>query len=82
MAGLMYKISANETKNSFSFQMNDCRVQFAPKRQGLSVLPCKSGGLVENSEFAKTINPHITTTCIACLPDKYSCVWHFYIDGN
>jgi len=74
----------NETDNSFEFQMNDCRVQSARKRHGLPDFPCKSVGLVEYAEFAKTIDPRIKTICIACPPDKhpdeYYCAWKFYIN--
>lgn len=73
----------NETDNSFEFQMNDCRVQSARKRHGLPDFPCKSVGLVEYAEFAKTIDPRIKTTCIACPPGKhpadYYCAWRFFI---
>lgn len=76
----------NESENSFEFQMNDCRVQSARKRRGLSDFPCKSVGLVEYTEFAKTIDSRIKTTCIACPPDvhsdKYYCAWRFFIGGN
>lgn len=71
----------NEMENSFEFQMNDCRVQTARKRRGLPDFPCKSVGLVEYAEFARTIDPRIKTTCIACPPDKhpdeYYCAWRF-----
>jgi len=64
--------------------MNDCRVQSVLKRHRLPDFPCKSVGLVEYPEFAKTIDPRIKTTCIACPPDdhpdEYYCAWKFYID--
>lgn len=73
----------NETEHSFEFQMNDCRVQSARKRHGLPDFPCKSVGIVEYTEFAKTIDPRIKTTCIACPPGKhpadYYCAWRFFI---
>ena len=76
----------NETDSSFEFQMNDCRVQSARKRHGLHDFPCKSVGLVEYAEFAKTIDQRIKTKCIACPPDKhpddYYCAWRFFIDKN
>ena len=72
-----------ETENSFVFRMNDCRVQSARKRKGLPDFPCKSVGIVEYSEFAKTIDSRIKTTCIACPPDahpdKFYCAWKFEI---
>ena len=72
---------ADETPNRFVFRMNDCRVQSARKRRGLPDFPCKPVGIVEYGEFARTIDPRIRTTCIACPPDKhpaeYYCAWAF-----
>jgi hypothetical protein len=71
----------DETPESFVFQMNQCRVQVARKRKGLADYPCKSGGLVEYSYFAKTIDKRIITECIGCPPDehpdKWYCAWKF-----
>ena len=65
------------------FRMVDCRVQSARKRKNLPDFPCKSVGIVEYSEFAKTIDPRIQTRCIACPPDPHPdtfwCSWEFYI---
>ena len=58
-----------ETENRFVFRMNDCRVQSARKNKGLADFPCKSIGIVEYGEFAKTIDPRIRTTCLSCPPD-------------
>ena len=72
-----------ETPASFVFQMNECRVQAARKRKGLEDYPCKSGGLVEYTTFAQSIDPHIKTECISCPPDEhpdgYYCSWKFHI---
>jgi len=72
-----------EKENSFVFQMNDCRVQSARKRRGLDDYPCKSGGLIEYTSFAETIDSRIKTECIACPPDphpeEYYCGWRFFI---
>jgi len=77
---------SEEQDDSFVFKMNDCRVQSARKRKGLPDFPCKSVGLVEYTEFARTIDPRITTTCIACPPDDhpedYYCAWRFTIERN
>ena len=54
------------------FVMRDCRVQSARKRKGLPDFPCKSVGVVEYGEFAKTIDPRIRTRCIACPPDAHA----------
>jgi hypothetical protein len=63
------------------FRMLDCRVQSARKRKGLADHPCKSVGIVEYGEFAKTIDSRITTRCIACPPDphpeEFLCAWEF-----
>jgi hypothetical protein len=63
------------------FRMLDCRVQSARKRKGLPDHPCKSVGIVEYGDFAKTIDPRITTRCIACPPDfhpeEFWCAWEF-----
>jgi len=75
---------SEETEYGFVFQMNDCRVQSARKRHGLPDFPCKSVGIVEYSEFARTIDSRITTACIACPPDKHPaefyCAWQFRIN--
>ena len=72
-----------ETENRFVFRMNDCRVQSARKNKGLADFPCKSIGIVEYGEFAKTIDPRIRTTCLSCPPDEHPeefyCAWSFEI---
>jgi len=63
------------------FRMFDCRVQSARKRKGLPDFPCKSVGLVEYAEFARTVDPRIETRCLACPPDEHPeefwCAWEF-----
>lgn len=70
-----------ETPGSFVFHMNDCRVQSARKRKGLDDYPCKSGGIVEYSYFAGSIDDRIMTECIGCPPDEHPdewyCAWKF-----
>ena len=65
------------------FRMVDCRVQSARKRKGLPDFPCKSVGVVEYAEFARTIDPRIETRCIACPPDAHPedfwCAWEFVL---
>jgi hypothetical protein len=72
-----------ENADSIVFQMNDCRVQSARKRKGLDDYPCKSGGMVEYTYFARSIDERITTECIACPPDahpdQWYCAWRFKI---
>ncbi len=73
------------TDTSAVFRMVDCRVQSARKRKGLDDFPCKSVGVVEYSEFARTIDPRIQTNCIACPPDahpdEFFCAWEFTIQN-
>jgi len=70
-----------ETPTSFIFQMNRCRVQDARKRKGLADYPCKSGGLVEYTYFARAIDARIHTECLGCPPDNHPeewyCAWKF-----
>jgi hypothetical protein len=67
--------------NSVVFQMNDCRVQSARTRKGLEDYPCKSGGIVEYTYFARAIDDRIATECIGCPPDahpkEWCCAWRF-----
>jgi hypothetical protein len=66
------------------FRMIDCRVQSARRRKGLDDFPCKTVGVVEYGEFARTVDPRIRTTCIACPPDwhpeEYWCAWEFVVE--
>ena len=66
------------------FRMLDCRVQSARKRRGLPDFPCKTVGVVEYAEFAKTVDPRIRTRCIACPPDEHPdtfwCAWEFVVE--
>ena len=70
--------------NKIIFQMNDCRVQSARKRNKLPDFPCKEVGIVEYSFFAQTIDPRIKTKCIACPPDphpeEFYCAWEFSLE--
>lgn len=71
----------DEESDQFVFQMNACRVQMARKRKGLDDYPCKSGGLVEYTYFARTIDDRIVTECVGCPPDTHPadwfCSWRF-----
>lgn len=70
-------------EDSFVFRMKQCRVQSARKRKGLEDYPCKSGGMVEYTCFARAIDPRIRTECIACPPDPHPedwcCAWRFHV---
>jgi hypothetical protein len=74
-----------ESSDSIVFQMNECRVQSARKRKGLDDYPCKSGGVVEYTYFARSIDERINTECIACPPDahpdQWYCAWRFKINA-
>ena len=75
----------NEKPDSFEFVMVDCRVQSARRRKKLDLFPCKSVGLVEYAEFARTIDQRIKTECLACPPDEaagkeFYCGWRFSIE--
>ena len=71
---------------SLVLQMTKCRVQAARQRKGLADYPCKSGGVVEYTTFARTMDPRITCECIACPPDvhpeEWFCAWRFRIGGD
>ncbi len=70
-----------QSEKHLVFRMNDCRVQSARKKKGLSDFPCKPVGLVEYAGFASTIDPLIQTRCIGCPPDDHPddwyCSWEF-----
>src|SRR5574340_1357671 len=72
-----------ESDRRVVFRMRDCRVQSARKRKGLDDFPCKSVGIVEYAEFARTIDPRIRTNCITCPPDDHPedlwCAWEFSV---
>ena len=52
------------------FRMNTCRVQEARARKNLPAFPCKPVGIVEYTNFARTIAPRIKTRCIICPPAR------------
>lgn len=66
--------------NTLVFKMVKCRVQEARQRKELPLFPCKSVGIVEFTNFAKTIDPRIKTEVIQCPPDdvgNFYCGWKF-----
>jgi len=75
-----------ESADSFVFQMNECRVQRARETKGLDDYPCKSGGMVEYTYFARAIDERIVTECIACPPDahpaEWYCAWRFSLNAE
>ncbi|MDD3169392.1 MAG: DUF6125 family protein [Eubacteriales bacterium] len=74
----------DEGPDSILFRMNHCRVQAARKSKGMEDYPCKSAGLVEYTNFARSIDSRIKTECIGCPPDdhpeEWFCAWRFYIE--
>jgi len=70
-----------EEDGALVMRMLKCRVQTARQRKGLTDYPCKSGGVVEYTTFARTIDPRIACECIACPPDphpeEWVCSWRF-----
>lgn len=84
-ARLNLQDAIEQSEKRVVFRMLDCRVQSARKRKGLDDFPCKSVGMVEYTEFAKAVDPRITTKCLACPPDRhpedYWCAWEFTLEG-
>lgn len=70
-----------EDDGALVMRMTKCRVQAARKRKGLEDYPCKSGGVVEYTTFASTVDKRISCECIACPPDPHPegwfCAWRF-----
>jgi hypothetical protein len=68
---------------ALEFRMVECRVQSTRRRKGLPDFPCKSVGIVEYTEFARTIDSRIRTECLSCPPDAAGdsyCVWRFALE--
>ena len=70
--------------NTLFYRMVDCRVQTARKRKGMEFHPCKTVGIVEYGEFARTIDDRITCECVSCFPDiadeTCCCSWKFTLE--
>jgi hypothetical protein len=75
------KMKIEKSDNKIRMTMVNCRVQSARQKKSLDPFPCKSVGIVEYSEFAKTVNPKFITRCNFCPPDKLPdcghCQWEF-----
>ncbi len=79
-AALNKQVATWADDGSLEFQMIECRVQSTRRRKGLPDFPCKSVGIVEYTEFARTIDPRISTECVRCPPDPTGetyCAWRF-----
>ena len=74
-----------EDDGALVMRMTKCRVQAARQRKGLEDYPCKSGGVVEYTTFAQTVDKRISCECIACPPDPHPqgwfCAWRFRLNG-
>jgi Family of unknown function (DUF6125) len=71
--------------NTMIFHMLECRVQQARQERGLPEFPCKSVGIVEFANFARTVDERICTRCITCPPDLVRnsyCSWEFTIGSG
>ncbi len=73
--------------NKLIYKMATCRIQEARKRKGLSVFPCKTIGIIEYGNFARTVDPRIKTNCLVCPPDDSAkeecwCKWEFVIEDS
>jgi len=70
--------------NTLTYRAIDCRVQTARKRKNMDFHPFKSVGIIEFSEFAKTIDNRISCECLSCYPDindeSCCCSWLFIIE--
>ncbi|TAK56056.1 MAG: hypothetical protein EPO24_11545 [Bacteroidetes bacterium] len=65
------------------FKMVECRVQKTRSDKSLPLFPCKSVGMVEFSQFAKTIDTRIQAQCVSCPPDPVGdtyCAWEFTVE--
>jgi hypothetical protein len=70
-------------EHTMIFRMVECRVQKTRAEKNLPAFPCKSVGMVEFSQFARTVDERIRTLCIHCPPDQVGesfCAWQFSID--
>lgn len=70
-----------EASGDLVLRVRDCRIQQARHRRGLPDYPCKSAGMVEQTFFARVLDPRIVTQCVACPPDahpaQWTCAWRF-----
>lgn len=84
-AGVNEQAAAWTADGALEFTMIACRVQSTRRRKGLPDFPCKPVGIVEYSQFARTIDPRIKTECLFCPPDPVGeefCRWRFTLGGG
>lgn len=86
---LRFYANLNEDKievdgNELIYTMVKCRVQTARERKGMPFHPCKSVGMIEYSEFARTIDSRISCEALSCFPDiiddSCCCKWKFILN--
>jgi len=86
---LRFYANLNEDKieingNELIYTMVKCRVQTARERKGMPFHPCKSVGIIEYSEFARTIDSRISCEALSCFPDitddSCCCKWKFTLN--
>ena len=70
-------------EKTLRFFMIECRVQKSRNDKEMPLFPCKQVGIIEFTQFAKTVDPKINVKCISCPPDlvgDYHCGWEFNIE--
>ncbi len=86
---LRFYANINEDKieidgSTLTYTSVNCRVQRARERKGMPFHPCKSVGIIEYTEFAKTIDSRFTCECVSCYPDitddSCCCKWKFTLN--
>lgn len=77
-------VDGREGEGALILGVRACRVQAARRRKGLEDYPCKSAGILEYGQFARFIDPRISTDCLACPPDALPegtfCSWRFRLE--
>ena len=83
---LRFYANINEDKieidgNVLVYTAVNCRVQTARARKGLEFHPCRQVGIIEYSEFARTIDDRFSCECLSCYPQitdpECCCKWKF-----
>ncbi len=77
------QVSERVDSSTLRFRMVECRVQQARQRKGLAPFPCKPVGMIEYSQFARTVDARIETVCRHAPPDAMSaefCEWEFRLE--
>ncbi len=79
------QVITRPSQDKLILKMVKCRVQDARHRKNMTPFPCKQVGVIEYTEFARTIDPRINVKCIACPPDEierdFWCGWEFTLKG-